>query len=60
MMVLSSPATHSKPVQPMAQAPQRSVSSNELLAGGKSVEITHNGAVYRLQATKLGKLILTK
>nr|MBP8225928.1 hemin uptake protein HemP [Acidovorax sp.] len=31
-----------------------------LLQGAKSVEIKHNGAVYRLQATKLGKLILTK
>ena len=34
--------------------------SAELLKGQKVVEIKHNGAVYRLQATKLGKLILTK
>ena len=34
--------------------------SGALLQGEKSVAIEHNGAVYRLQATKLGKLILTK
>jgi hemin uptake protein HemP len=31
-----------------------------LLQGGRSVDISHNGLVYRLQATRLGKLILTK
>lgn len=34
--------------------------SEALLRGNKSVTIAHNGAIYRLQATKLGKLILTK
>lgn len=34
--------------------------SELLFNGNKSVAIEHNGAVYRLQATKLGKLILTK
>lgn len=34
--------------------------SESLLRGQKSVEIIHHGTVYRLQATKLGKLILTK
>ncbi|MGE0497457.1 MAG: hemin uptake protein HemP [Ramlibacter sp.] len=38
----------------------RQVHSTDLLRGSKAVEINHNGAVYRLQATKLGKLILTK
>ncbi|APW39154.1 hypothetical protein RD110_19655 [Rhodoferax koreense] len=37
-----------------------SVESRDLLKGHKAVEIRHNGAVYRLQSTKLGKLILTK
>ncbi len=37
-----------------------SVDSQALLQGQKAVEIKHNGAVYRLQTTKLGKLILTK
>ena len=36
------------------------VDSSTLLQGQKAVSIVHNGAVYRLQATKLGKLILTK
>jgi len=36
------------------------VDSSSLLQGHKAVSILHNGAVYRLQATKLGKLILTK
>lgn len=34
--------------------------SSELLRGQKAVAIEHNGATYRLQATRLGKLILTK
>lgn len=36
------------------------VDSEDLLRGQKTVDINHNGAVYRLQATRLGKLILTK
>jgi hemin uptake protein HemP len=34
--------------------------SAQLLNGQKAVTIVHNGTPYRLQATKLGKLILTK
>lgn len=34
--------------------------STDLLQGRKCVTIVHNGMPYRLQATKLGKLILTK
>lgn len=34
--------------------------SAAILRGQKTVEISHNGATYRLQATRLGKLILTK
>jgi hemin uptake protein HemP len=34
--------------------------SEVLLRGRRMVEIAHNGEVYRLQATRLGKLILTK
>jgi hemin uptake protein HemP len=37
-----------------------SIDSVSLLRGGKCVQIAHNGAMYKLQATKLGKLILTK
>jgi hemin uptake protein HemP len=36
------------------------VPSESLLRGQKVVEIVHNGSLYKLQATKLGKLILTK
>ncbi|VWX63828.1 Hemin uptake protein hemP [Burkholderiales bacterium 8X] len=36
------------------------VESTQLLQGNKTVGILHNGSLYRLQATKLGKLILTK
>ncbi len=36
------------------------VASTSLFKGQKTVEIVHNGMVYTLQATKLGKLILTK
>lgn len=43
---------------PSGQA--RPLPSGDLLRGGRSVDISHNGSVYRLQATRLGKLILTK
>jgi hemin uptake protein HemP len=36
------------------------LSSAELLQGRKTIAIAHNGATYHLQATRLGKLILTK
>lgn len=34
--------------------------SADLLQGQKTIAIEHNGAVYWLQATRQGKLILTK
>lgn len=43
-----------------AGEPQGCVNSTEILRGQKAVEIRHNGSTYRLQATRLGKLILTK
>ena len=43
-----------------AFANEASVDSHSLLQGDKVVTIAHNGVLYRLQATKLGKLILTK
>ena len=39
---------------------QPQLDSRELLRGARLVEICHNGEIYRLQATRLGKLILTK
>lgn len=43
-----------------AARPAPLVESTELLKGNKTVGIMHNGSLYRLQATKFGKLILTK
>ena len=43
-----------------ASAPPVLLTSHELLRGQKAVAITHNGALYRLQTTRQGKLILTK
>ncbi len=45
--------------QPVQQACAQ-VKSTELLQGRKAVDIEHNGCLYRLQTTRLGKLILTK
>lgn len=36
------------------------VTSASLLQGQSAIAIEHNGSLYRLQATKQGKLILTK
>ena len=53
-------AAPSRGPTPSAGSAPRIVPSQELLAGQKTVEILHNGLLYRLQATRLGKLILTK
>ena len=45
---------------PSYSATGSAVDSNQLLRGQKAVAIVHNGSTYRLQATRLGKLILTK
>ncbi|MEK9804480.1 MAG: hemin uptake protein HemP [Curvibacter sp.] len=49
---------------PAAAAPPRPdapvLDSEMLLQGGRAVTIRHRGEVYRLQATRQGKLILTK
>jgi hemin uptake protein HemP len=63
------PGTHTHPQantapRPGEEASRRDVvhrlDSASLLCGHTSVEITHRGSVYRLQATRQGKLILTK
>ena len=48
------------PLERIAIALSGGLDSSVLLQGHKTVAISHNGSVYRLQATKLGKLILTK
>lgn len=49
----------SAPSRPAVGTRSGCVDSTELLRGEKTVEISHNGSTYRLQATRLGKLILT-
>lgn len=46
----------------LASAPEavRRLRSDALLGGAREIEIEHQGAVYRLKVTSLGKLILTK
>jgi hemin uptake protein HemP len=46
-------------VEPVPQRPPL-LDSETLLQGHKAVEISHKGVLYRLQATRQGKLILTK
>ncbi len=58
-------AAKAPPLQPVATPATRHaapapVDSAALLRGGRTVEISHHGEIYRLQATRLGKLILTK
>ncbi|MCK6424039.1 MAG: hemin uptake protein HemP [Burkholderiaceae bacterium] len=51
------------PPDPAVDAPPttpRRLSSRELFAGAREVEIEHEGMLYRLRRTSLGKLILTK
>ncbi len=49
------PAIPSNPAAELQAMP-----SEALLRGKKAIGILHNGNLYKLQATKLGKLILTK
>ena len=48
------PATACAPVAPLR------VDSAALMGGQRVLEIVHLGEVYRLQTTRVGKLILTK
>ncbi|WP_342129360.1 hemin uptake protein HemP [Hydrogenophaga sp. OTU3427] len=60
------PAPASDPKPPRADGagtpapPPARISSADLLRGQRVVEIEHEGQRYRLQATRQGKLILTK
>ena len=58
---MSAPAPSPSAAPAPAPAPAAPVlRSEQLLQGRRMVEIAHNGEVYRLQSTRLGKLILTK
>lgn len=52
--------TGPQPVPQRAVDDERCLTSEDILRGAKTVVIEHRGATYRLQATKQGKLILTK
>ena len=54
------PANPLRSTQSGAPAPTLRLSSRALLGGRQEVEIDHDGVVYRLRHTALGKLILTK
>jgi len=53
-------APAAKPAQATPQRVVHLIRSDELFAGANEVHIEHGGALYRLQRTSLGKLILTK
>ncbi len=59
MTPLNAPPPRATAQHPSSR-PQPLLDSRELLQGARLVEISHNGEIYRLQATRLGKLILTK
>ena len=70
MTMAASPKPSAAIAPPPAMAGQRNgaegtlmsspLPSSVVLRGQKSVAIEHQGSIYRLQVTKLGKLILTK
>lgn len=62
---MSGPSSALPAPQPPGPAQRESTArqplpSDQLLQGRRMVEIAHNGEIYRLQSTRLGKLILTK
>jgi hemin uptake protein HemP len=52
--------TPTPPPTPDAKKTPTTVKSVDLFQGQKTIDIEHKGTIYRLQTTKLGKLILTK
>ena len=56
------PVTLAAPDWQAAQPDNRPplVDSETLMRGHRTIEISHKGTLYRLQATRQGKLILTK
>lgn len=47
-------------LKPAPARPVRSLSSDDLLAGGRELVIRHQGGEYHLRLTRNDKLILTK
>ncbi|WP_323030582.1 hemin uptake protein HemP [Brachymonas denitrificans] len=52
--------SHASPLPETAAESPPAFSSSELMQGHRTIAIRHNGVTYRLQATRQGKLILTK
>ena len=55
--------TTARPVSAVSissESGERTLRSDTLLQGQSHISILHNGETYRLRATRLGKLILTK
>lgn len=53
------PETCKAPAEPRLPAEERILDSRELLGPREEVLIRHEGRLYRLKRTRLGKLILT-
>ena len=56
----AAPAPHQPPTRSEGKPAPAPIPSHELLRGQRVIEIDHEGQRYRLQATRQGKLILTK
>lgn len=54
------PASRGGDAAVTARASASALASESLLQGRREVAICHQGVIYRLQATRQGKLILTK
>jgi hemin uptake protein HemP len=57
---VQNPNDRDKPTATSGAAPPRLLTSRELFGSGNRVDIEHQGEIYRLQITRLGRLILTK
>ena len=57
---MQNPNDRDKPTAAAEAAPPRLLTSRELFRSGNRVDIEHQGEIYRLQITRLGRLILTK
>ena len=57
---MQNPNDRDKPTATSGAAPPRLLTSRELFGSGNRVDIEHLGEIYRLQITRLGRLILTK
>jgi hemin uptake protein HemP len=54
------PHSEDRPAPPAAYRSAAIIASETLFNGATEVQIMHNGSVYRLRQTAMGKLILTK